>query len=249
MTPEEQFMFDLEGYIVIKNVLTPAEVAALNALADQRFTEKPELADRRTSAVSRWGTEAQALIDHPNIVPYLVELLGPKFRIDHDYCIFMTKGGRAGGLHGGEGHSGGEADHWYRYRDGVMRNGLTVVTFFLTHANQGDGGFACVPGSHKSNFTDNVPDDVRRFERVPHYVTQPAVEPGDALIFTEALIHGTMPWTADHERRALLYKFSPGHSSWAQTYYNPADYPTATAQQIRIMASPSVGSRPDSISA
>jgi ectoine hydroxylase-related dioxygenase (phytanoyl-CoA dioxygenase family) len=89
---------------------------------------------------------------------------------------------------------------------------------------------------------------VRRFERVPHYVTQPPVEAGDALIFTEALIHGTMPWTSSHERRALLYKYSPGHSSWASTYYNPADYPTATAQQIRIMAAPSIGSRPDSIS-
>ena len=247
MTPEEKFIFDLEGYIVIKNVLTATEVAALNELADERFTEKKELADRRTGSVSRWGAAAQALIDHPNLVPYLVDLVGPKFRIDHDYCIFMTKGGRAGGLHGGEGHSGGEADHWYRYRDGVMRNGLTVVTFFLTHANQGDGGFACVPGSHKSNFTDNLPADVRMFKRVPHYVTQPAVEAGDALIFTEALIHGTMPWTADHERRALLYKFSPGHSSWAQSYYNPADYPTATEQQLRIMAAPSVGSRPDSI--
>lgn len=247
MTPEEKFIFDLEGYIVIKNVLTPGEVAALNALADLRFTEKKEMADRRTGPVSRWGAEAQALIDHPNIVPYLVDLVGPKFRIDHDYCIFMTKGGRAGGLHGGEGHSGGEADHWYRYRDGVMRNGLTVVTFFLTHAGQGDGGFACVPGSHKSNFTDNLPADVRNFQRVPHYVTQPAVEAGDALIFTEALIHGTMPWTANHERRALLYKFSPGHSSWAQTYYNPADYPNASEQQKRIMASPSVGNRPDSV--
>ncbi|MCB0120691.1 MAG: phytanoyl-CoA dioxygenase family protein [Caldilineaceae bacterium] len=249
MTPEEKFMFDLEGYIVIKNVLTPEEVAALNALADQRFTEKREQADRRQSAVSQWGPEAQALIDHPKIVPYMLELLGPKFRIDHDYCIFMTKGGRAGGLHGGEGHSDGEADHWYRYRDGVMRNGLTVVTFFLTHADQGDGGFACVPGSHKSNFAKNLPDDVRKFARVPHYVTQPAVAAGDALIFTEALIHGTMPWAADHERRALLYKFSPGHSSWANTYYNPADYPTATEQQIRIMAAPSVGRRPDSIAA
>jgi len=247
VTPEEKFMFDLEGYIVIKNVLTPEEVAALNALADQRFTEKREQADRRMSAVSQWGAEAQALIDHPKIVPYMLELLGPKFRIDHDYCIFMTKGGRAGGLHGGEGHSDGEGDHWYRYRDGVMRNGLTVVTFFLTHADQGDGGFACVPGSHKSNFAKNLPDDVRMFERVPHYVTQPAVEAGDALIFTEALIHGTMPWAADHERRALLYKFSPGHSSWANTYYNPADYPTATEQQIRIMAAPSVGRRPNSI--
>lgn len=247
MTPEEKFMFDLEGYIVIKNVLTPAEVAELNALADQIFTAKKDQADRRTSQVSRWGAPTQALIDHPNIVPYLLELLGPKFRIDHDYCIFMTKGGRAGGLHGGEGDR--EADHWYKYRDGVMRNGLTVVTFFLTHANVGDGGFACIPGSHKSNFVDNVPADVRMFERQPHYVVQPAVEAGDALIFTEALIHGTMPWAADHERRALLYKFSPGHSSWASTYYNADDYPNVTDQQRRIMASPSVGNRPNSIAA
>ncbi len=247
MTPEEKFMFDLEGYIVIKNVLTPAEVAELNALADQIFTAKKDQADRRTSQVSRWGAPAQALIDHPNMVPYLLELLGPKFRIDHDYCIFMTKGGRAGGLHGGEGDR--EADHWYKYRDGVMRNGLTVVTFFLTHANVGDGGFACIPGSHRSNFVDNVPADVRMFERRPHYVVQPAVEAGDALIFTEALIHGTMPWAADHERRALLYKFSPGHSSWASTYYNADDYPNVTDQQRRIMASPSVGNRPNSIAA
>ncbi len=245
MTPEEKFIFDIEGYIVIKNVLTPAEVAALNELADQSFTENKHLADRRQGPVSRWGPAAQALIDHPNIVPYLLDLLGPKFRIDHDYCIFMTKGGRAGGLHGGEGEL--EPDHWYKYRDGIMRNGLTVCTFFLTHANVGDGGFACIPGSHKSNFVDNLPADVRTFQRVPHYVVQPAVEAGDALIFTEALIHGTMPWTANHERRALLYKYSPGHSSWAQTYYNPVDYPTATEQQKRIMASPSVGNRPSSI--
>ena len=78
MTPEEKFIFDLEGYIVIKNVLTAAEVAALNELADERFTEKKELADRRTGPVSRWGAAAQALIDHPNLVPYLLDLVGAK---------------------------------------------------------------------------------------------------------------------------------------------------------------------------
>ena len=54
-------------------------------------------------------------------------------------------------------------------------------------------------------------------------------------------------YTEDHERRALLYKYSPGHSSWSQTYYRPEDYPGATEQQLRIMAAPSVGSHPDSI--
>ena len=66
------------------------------------------------------------------------------------------------------------------------------------------------------------------------------------IIFSETLIHGTLRWNADHERRALLYKYSPGHSAWSQSYYNPADYPGATQQQLRIMAPPSVDSRPDS---
>jgi hypothetical protein len=246
MTPEEKFMFDLEGYLLIKQVLTTAELAELNALADQKFPSTPDSPpDRRAFAVSTWGPACQVLIDHPKIVPYLVELLGPKFRIDHDYCIFMTKGGEKGGLHGGE--SDRNPDHWYKYRDGLMRNGLTVVTFFLSHAAVGDGGFACVPGSHKSNFVDYLPADVRNYQRRPHYVVQPEVEAGDALIFTEALIHGTMPWTADHERRTLLYKYSPGHSSWMKNYYEPAQYANLTEQQKRIMAPPSVGGRPDSV--
>ena len=245
MTPEEKFTFDLEGYIVIKNVLTPEEVAELNAIADRVFTSKGEGGYRHAGKPSSWAPPYQALIDHPRVLPYLHELLGPKFRIDHDYCIFMTKGAKRGGLHGGETER--EADHWYKYRDGTMRNGLSVLTYFLADAKAGDGGFACIPGSHKSNFVFNVPDDVRRFERPAHYVVQPEVEAGDALIFTEAVIHGTMPWTADHERRSLLYKYSPGHSAWAQTYYNPDDYENLTEQQKRIMAPPSVGRRPDSV--
>ena len=121
-----------------------------------------------------------------------------------------------------------------------MRNGLTVCTFFLTHADEGDGGFACIPGSHKSNFVDSLPEDVQYYEQIPHYVRQPAVEAGDALIFTEALIHGTMPWTAKRERRALIYKYSPGHSAWSQGYYKAEDYPNLTEQQQRLIAPPSI---------
>jgi len=246
MTPEEKFMFDLEGYLIVKNVLSPAEVAAMNATADEVWpAEDEEATFRRTSRISHWGPAFQNLIDHPKVLPYLIELLGPKVRIDHDYCIFMKKGGQSGRLHGGE--TDRSPDHWYKYRDGMMRNGLTVATFCLSEAKSGDGGFCCIPGSHKSNFVMSVPDDVRHYERVPHYVVQPAVEAGDVVIFTEALIHGTMPWTADHERRALLYKYSPGHSAWSQSYYHLEDYTNPTEQQVRLMAPPSVGGRPDTV--
>jgi hypothetical protein len=41
-------------------------------------------------------------------------------------------------------------------------------------------------------------------------VTHVEATSGSAIIFTEALTHGTMPWKASHERRAILYKYSPG---------------------------------------
>lgn len=242
MTPEEKFLFDLQGYLVIKNVLTLEQVAELNAIADEKFPRTEEEARMQHGRVSRWGPAYQALIDHPKIVPYLLELIDSKFRLDHDYCIFMRRGEQRGYLHGGEGHEG---DHWYKYRDGVIRNGLCVVTYCLTPAAEGDGGFCCIPGTHKSNFLNALPREVMRFERPAPYVVQPVVEAGDAIFFTEALVHGTLPWRAQHERRALLYKYSPGHSAWAQKYYNPDDYADLTEQQQRILAPPSVGDRPD----
>ena len=54
-----------------------------------------------------------------------------------------------------------------------------------------------------------------------------------------------MPWTTDHERRALLYKYSPGHSSWATEPYNHDDYSDLTEQQKRIMAPASMDAHPE----
>jgi len=251
MTSEEKFMFDLQGYMVVKDALSQKEVDTLNAIADEKLAVQEEVNDglKIPRRISLWGRPYQSLFDHPNMTPYLNELLGPKFRADHDYGIFMRKGGHKGGLHGGEigTFTGHAADHWYKYRDGVMRNGLTVVVYLLAPARKGDGGFCCVPGSHKSNFVTDLPKDVRSFDRIPHYVTQPVAEAGDALIFTEATIHGTLPWTSDEDRRALLYKFSPGHSTWSQRFYNFDEYDDLTEQQMRVMSPPSAGPRPDSI--
>ncbi len=237
MTEEEKFTFDLEGYLIIKDVLSPQHLEELNALVDQYVDNWDNDSANDLNKISSWGEATKKLIDHPKIVPYLVDLIGPRFRIDHDYAIIMNQGDTRGGLHGGPSLDG---DHWYSYRDGEMRNGLSVVTFFLADANEGDGGFACVPGSHKTNFQHGLSRDVRIFERPAHYVVQPAAKAGDALFFTEALIHGTMLWRAQHQRRTLLYKYSPGYSTWAKEFYNLDKYGELTEQQKRVMATPSM---------
>ena len=92
MTAEEKFIVDLQGYIVIQNVLDPDEVNELNRIIDQ---------GDRQGRPSLWGKPFQKLIDHPRIFPYLLELMGPHVRLDHDYAIFMEQGTSRGRLHGG----------------------------------------------------------------------------------------------------------------------------------------------------
>ena len=112
VTPEEKFTFDLEGYLVIKDVLSREELDNLNAIADREFPRDydDEAADsefgnsrgvRRAPSVIDWDIACRHLLDHPKVLPYLTELLGPKFRLDHDYAIFMIKGGKRGSVHGG----------------------------------------------------------------------------------------------------------------------------------------------------
>ena len=238
-TEEEKFRFDLQGFIVLPGVLTRTECTLLSELSDAAWPRQPgDGAFRRTEAISRWGGEFLNLIDHPCVLPYLVELIGPRLRADHDYCIFMGSGADGQNIHGGPMRY--ESDHWYHYHDGVMRNGLMVATWVLNDAEPGDGGFVCIPGSHKTNFINAVPTDVLTQEYRPDYVIQPELRAGDVLLFTEALIHGTATWRGSQERRALLYKYSPPHSSWAKVPYNLQHYPNASPQQQRLMVPASV---------
>jgi ectoine hydroxylase-related dioxygenase (phytanoyl-CoA dioxygenase family) len=98
-----------------------------------------------------------------------------------------------------------------------MEAGLCVAAWQLTDVRPGDGGFACVPGSHKSNY--RPPRSVVALEDDLGCVQQLAAGPGSLVIFNEALVHGTLPWEpSDRERRSVLFKYSPGYLSWGSPH-------------------------------
>ena len=37
---------------------------------------------------------------------------------------------------------------------------------------------------------------------------------GDVVIFTEATMHSTLPWTVDYQRRSVLFRYSPANSAF-----------------------------------
>lgn len=220
MNDKEKYLFDLQGYIVIKNVLSPEQISALNRAIDEKrvLWEEPAFRD---------------LIDDPIIEPYLTEILQEEYRLDHEYSIIHQTGDSLFGLHGG----GVPYDpgQYYLFKNERMYSGLTVVSYALTDIGEHDGGFCCIPGSHKSNY--RTPK-----EYVDYSETGPTVhisqKAGDVLIFTEALTHGTYTWKASHERRSLLFKYAPAMISWAAFHRPQEKLDLLTDKQKSIVQAP-----------
>lgn len=243
MTPEQRFIFDVQGYIVVENVLPPEQVKRMLADMDAHDIKNPnnDPSKSRFGGFLSWSPDWHGLIDHPKITPLLVEMLGPKFRLDHAYGMAMS----ANGARGGEGlhHEAGMFHHgsyYVTHRD-RMHNGLLVVSYSLCDVNPGDGGFCCIPGSHKALYP--VPRQWYGLNDNP-MVKQPSVKAGDVIIFTEALTHGTMPWTnTHHERRSALLKYCPHYMQWAG---KPMDssFPGLSDRQRLIMQGAYVWERP-----
>ena len=153
MNADEKYLFDLNGYLVIKNVLTPEEVALANEAIDKHNDQarirpddqaldggSPELEGEHGRGElggmlgweEPWCNPFRHMLAHPTLVPYLNEILGKGFRMDHQmFLLSMDKGAEGFIFHGSSG-PGFDPNQYYIFRDGRMHNGLTVVTFQLT---------------------------------------------------------------------------------------------------------------------
>ncbi|MCA1595515.1 MAG: phytanoyl-CoA dioxygenase family protein [Chloroflexi bacterium] len=173
---------------------------------------------------------------HPRTLQIMRVMIGDWLRLDHAYGIQMTRQMTIReNLHGGPRADQGE--HQYQWVRGRMYNGLIVVMYALEDVNPGDGGFVCVPGSHKANVAFEPPFS-------SHLVVNPSLRAGDMLIFTEALVHGSSQWKSERRRRSLLYKYSPGHSAWASAErMAPLAELATTDLQRELLRPPSVGGR------
>ena len=192
LSARARYLFDLNGYIVVRAVLTPAEVASANAAIDQRqasLCERGEGTLRNTKAGSalagsgsngrldlggllEWRDTAvfRDLLAHPRLLPYLHDFLGPGFRLDHRPLLIAQNAGSEGfALHGGPLTASGEFNQHLQYtvRGDRIFTTLLAASVSLVDTVPGDGGFCVLPGSHKSNFA--TPADLAQV--FPDYAT------------------------------------------------------------------------------
>ena len=105
ITPRERFLFDLNGFLVVRGVFTPEEVAAANAAIDKHAASLQPRAEaglrnaksgtplsatgpRIDMGGMLWWPESEAALFrdalvHPKLVPYYTELMGEGYRLDH----------------------------------------------------------------------------------------------------------------------------------------------------------------------
>ncbi len=229
MDAKERYYWDVTGHLVVRNVLLQEELDvvnnALSYVIDAGIVRQSE--DNHGAANSaflrgsgsRWAHETNLLdlpkphcepirnlLAHPVIVKYLNVMCGKGFRLDHGPQFNNAVKGTAGlTLHGaGEPHREFVA---YHHQNGEMYCGGVTVTWNLTDCPENSGGFACVPGSHKSKYP--MPIGVRNCDEDMDTVVNPGIRAGDVLFFMDgAQTHGTHPWQNDHDRRSILFKYA-----------------------------------------
>jgi hypothetical protein len=192
-------------------------VAELNEVIDamvEREMDSEQTSHRWAHLLAR-SPAFRHLIDNPPVLPILEELLGAEFRLDHEYVDVIRSGmGPIGaGLHGGA--IPFRPIEYYWSGDGQMHSGLVSVAYNLKDVGPDDWGFACVPGSHKSGFA--FPDRWKDLTDPHPCVRRVTGAAGSAIIFTEALVHGTLLWQGAEDRRTAFYKYSPRTLAWSRT--------------------------------
>lgn len=252
MNEQEKFLFDLNGFLVVRNVLTPQEVDELNAAVDAhqasgehaRPREDPALKNARPgSAMSAAGSRVDVggllgwdtpgfrrLLAHPKIVPYLNDLCGAGYRMDHQpFVISQSSESEGFALHGGPLVPNSDParktipelaifspELQYRWSGGRFFNSLLAMSVQLCDTAEGDGGFCVVRGSHKLNYA--IPADFANGAFGREHVYQTTTKKGDIVFFSEATAHGALPWRAQHERRVALYRFAPPTFCYGRSY-------------------------------
>jgi len=242
MTEEQKYLFDLQGYLVLENVLDADTVGQMKLDMETNGITNPENDPNKSRfrGFFEWGETWRNLIDHPTLLPVLNGILGEKFRMDHAYGMAARVGGEEG--HFGMHHESGMFQHgcYYVTHGEKMHNGLVVVSYALSDTPPGGGGFCCIPGSHKGLY--QTPQKYYRAEDNP-LVKQVPVKAGDVIVFTEALTHGTMRWTTEgHERRAVLLKYCPHYMQWAGQPMD-SDIDGLTDRQKLILQGPYISQR------
>lgn len=239
ITEDHKFEFDAQGYLHLRGVLSPGEVAEYRTWVEEsKDTDVQQLnadnpnaipaqLNRPVSRIFDADPRFARFLDHPAVVPFLEEFLGADYRhIDND-LYFTYPGFKGGGWHRGvRAHPTGHVV------DGTFRCPMVKVFYCLTDVGPEQGAFVVIPGSHKSQFKT----EMKRLDLPGQHIFDD-VKAGDIIIFNEALIHNGRPNPSEKTRQTIIVNFGGADAGvWEGYAPKPATLEQVTARQREILA-------------
>lgn len=242
-TELERYLFDLNGYIVVKNALKKSEVNACNKIIDklknlkngewQGYIHGHNYGGKEglnLQQIYEAGKPFEKLIDHPSWIHLMLEFVGGKGTFDHNHGpLFIDENfanvrgpGEAIGIHSGN-PEGIQRNH-YRYQDGKFHCSQVNILLALTDIGEGDGGTVVIPSSHKSNIQHpEYKTNVMKKNKITSAETMTAskeiyLKAGDGLIFVDSLCHGSAKRINKGERRIVVYRYGPSWGFFRHPY-------------------------------
>jgi hypothetical protein len=240
----DEYLFDLNGFVILRGVLTPAEVADANARIDTipralprlgwhgwvQREDHPEHRGISYQQVYELGGAFERMIDHANYINYVLRFIGGQDTFDYhhgplfiDENFFTIRGpGEAITLHAG-GHDRCKRMQ-FRYHNGRFMCSQINVLIAFTDIGPGDGATMVIPGSHKSNLVHPEFLNPKRGEEWQEGkggsvdgvagAQEVHMKAGDAIVFVDATCHGSAKRVNPGERRISVYRYG---SSWNRT--------------------------------
>lgn len=236
-TPLDDYLFDLQGYLILKNAIEPELLDELNEEFDKFPRDLPmggwyQGAQRRDYNPATGmelhhcleiGGPFEKLIDHPGYIDHLAHYCGEQNTYVQGLFIdeCMTSIRESGGyhpLHSGRYH--GALRGKYVCENGQFCCGQVNMLLALTDVGPGDGPTMVIPGSHKANFPLPTMHEHHyggeKQTQLPPGAIEAFLEKGDVLLFVDGITHGGTERTNPGQRRVIIYRYGP---SWGRTRF------------------------------
>jgi len=211
LTTEEKWFFDHHGFIHLRDVVPPDDLRRMIQLADVWHDMTLEELPPPLASTSRSGQHTPTIAHWINHVQY-GDPVFQRLALNADIMriiIALTQGtpclvdcALTKNYRTSDDISFHAAGKDYSVVQGQPRAGFLNAGVSLVDVPEGTG-FVCLPGSHKRNFE---PPDLSIYDGPPTVINVP-VRAGDAVIFTEALMHGARRWTLDTPRYTVFNRY------------------------------------------
>ena len=227
LTELEEYLFDLQGYLVLDKAVTADHISKLNAVLDT-YQDMPSdswrgnvhcvldnTLSRHFHNVFEMGEPYEQLIDNRAWIPYLERFVGgyDGLFIDESF-VDIRDPGHASPLHSGA-HKR-RVRTQFRFHNNEFRCGQINILLALNDVGNGDGPTMIIPGSHKSNLIHPAFDEPpESLDEVEGAIEVP-LNAGDAILFVDCAAHGAARRTNPGQRRMLILRYGP---QWANDRY------------------------------